>query len=556
MTADGKQETALNADDVPLQSPVWSPDGSKLAFILKESLFIADASAGLVDIDDNDQWQLVAEFVYPRGEIAWSPSGNRIAFARYAEPYTDIPAETRSDIHIVDIDGSNEERVSDLDGQALAPRWSPDGKLLAFHTITDDGKHRSFVAGAGGTPFGRADDCRPEGRFGFYYHTGFPRHPANLPTTGTLRIGVLFVDFAGAAAVESVDAEIERNLPRIEEILERSSYGKLDVEFVPHKEWLRSSLRVPEDLDPNTVALRTVPDEAVELAGDNLDLSSLDSVLVVLPSTHFLYNATTPVEALEGSTPPLTLVNLFHRRHSNNWTLWGDTVANHYLRHGRFGLPFLWTGNSGRPELPDPPEGTWWIGASWGRRGLESYFLADEYDPRLRGTWTHPDGETTVIYTHDVHPEEMLAWTRWKLDWFDPEQVACVVPRDSTFELAPIAEPGDGVAMVAIPVNLHEVIVMESRRKIGADADSPRALEGGAQSNVPRLLEEGVLVYTVDSWVSEGDGPVKLAGDLGDGRVDGFPVLTVGESITVRGYKITVTADDGDTHRVRIRKVN
>ena len=549
MNADGKQEQTLNDDDVPLTAPVLSPDGSKLAFILKESLFIADADGG---IDDMVPWQLVSEYVYPRGEIAWSPSGNRIAFARAT--YTD--AGIRSDIHIADIDGSNEEQVSDLDGQALAPRWSPDGKLLAFHTITDDGKHRSFVVGASGTPVGRADDCRPEGQFGYRYHAGFPRPTADLPTTGKMRIGVLFVDFEGASAIESVDAEIERNLPRIEEIFERSSYGKLDVEFVPHRKWLRSSLRVPEDLDPNTIALRSVPAEAVKLAGDNLDLSSLDSVLVVLPSTHFWYRAHTPVESLEGSSPPLTLVNLFHSPNRSNWNLWGDTVADHYLTTGRFGLPNLWTGSTGRPELPDPPSGKSWIGATWGRRGLKSYFLADTFDPRLRATHTHADGKTTAIYSHDVGPEEMLAWTRWKLDWFDPGQVACVAPRDSTFELAPIAEPGDGLAMVAVPVNQHEVIVVESRRKIGADADAPRALEGGAQVTDPRLLEEGVLVYTVDSWSSGFDPQIKLAGDLGDGRVDGFPVLTVGESVTVRGYKISVEADTGDAHRVRIRKVN
>lgn len=548
MNAEGKQEKVHSSVDLDLKAPVLSPDGSKLAFIDKEYLYVVDADADI----DTAQWQLVTEYVYPRGELAWSPSGNRIAFARVT--YTDDGI--RYDIHIADIDGSNDEQVSDLDGQALAPRWSPDGKLLAFHTITDDGKHRSFVVGASGTPVALAGQCRPAGRYGYRSHAGFPRPTAGLPTTGTMRVGVLFVDFEGAEATESVDAEIERNLPRIEEVFERSSYGKLQVEFVPHRKWLRSSLRVPEDLDPNTIALRSVPDEAVKLAGDNLDLSSLDSVLVVLPSTHFWFSAITPAQSLDGSSPPLTLVNIFHSPNRSNWNLWGDSVANHYLTTGRFGLPYLWTGGSGRPELPDPPSGKWWIGATWGRRGLESYFLADEYDPRLRGTHTLADGDARATYTHDVNPEEMLAWTRWKLDWFDPEQVACVAPRDSTFDVAPIAEPGDGLAMVAVPVNEHEVIVVESRRKIGADADAPRALAGGAQVTDPRLLEEGVLVYTVDSRSAGFDPPIKLAGDLGDGRVDGFPVLTVGESVTVRGFKISVTADTGDTHRVRIRKLN
>ena len=34
--------------------------------------------------------------------------------------------------------------------------------------------------------------------------------------------------------------------------------------------------------------------------------------------------------------------------------------------------------------------------------------------------------------------------------------------------------------------------------------------------------------------------------------VDDFPVLQAGESVTVRGYTVTVTAADGDTHTITI----
>lgn len=45
---------------------------------------------------------------------------------------------------------------------------------------------------------------------------------------------------------------------------------------------------------------------------------------------------------------------------------------------------------------------------------------------------------------------------------------------------------------------------------------------------------------------------VVQAGDDGTSRVDDFPVLTRGESVNVRGYTVTVIADNGDTHTVRI----
>ena len=61
-------------------------------------------------------------------------------------------------------------------------------------------------------------------------------------------------------------------------------------------------------------------------------------------------------------------------------------------------------------------------------------------------------------------------------------------------------------------------------------------------------------VYTVDSFVESGELPVKFAGDSGNGQVADFPVLDVGDSVTVHGYTITVTADDGDIHSVSITR--
>ncbi|MXV86259.1 MAG: hypothetical protein F4117_11640 [Acidimicrobiales bacterium] len=541
MDRDGKNERALTTHGYLEAAPAWSPDGTKLAFINKESLFVSDVD----DIDDQAQWQLVTEFVYPRGELAWSPSGNRIAFA-----YGD---HTGSDIHIADIDGANQEQVTDLDGQALAPRWSPDGKLLAFHTITSDGKHRSFVVGARGAPVHRAADCRPE-RTGSY-STGFPRSRENLPTTGKLRIGVLFVDFADVPATESIDTEIGRNLTPFEAILERSSYGKLDVEFVPHRTWLRSSLQATDESRSGPSPYELF-EEVVELAGDDVDFSALDHVIVALPSAKFWLSATTPAAGFQGPLPPMTLLNGDYRPDfggPNSWAAWG---ASHLVARGRFALPTLWPGDWRRHQQPDPPAGMRWIRTEWGLRGLNANFLADPTDPRLLGTWTFADGRTVDSYATHVEPQEMLAWTRWKLDWLAPEQVACVTPTDETIELAPIADPGDGIAMGAIPITERQVIVLESRRKIGFDADAPSPVSGGARSNYPRLLEEGVLIYTVDAFLNEGNLPVKLAGDSGNGQVEGFPVLGVGDSIELRGYRIAVEADTGDTRRVRIRKLN
>lgn len=148
----------------------------------------------------------------------------------------------------------------------------------------------------------------------------------------------------------------------------------------------------------------------------------------------------------------------------------------------------------------------------------------------------------------------MLAWSRWQLGWLSETQVSCVTDDKATVRLGPVASPGAETAMAAIPLNSHEVIVIESRRQIGYDAPDGYVASSGATTEFPTLITPGVVVYTVDSFVESGKLPVKFAGDSGNGQVNDFPVLELGESVTLRGYTITVTADDGDTHTVSMTR--
>lgn len=71
-------------------------------------------------------------------------------------------------------------------------------------------------------------------------------------------------------------------------------------------------------------------------------------------------------------------------------------------------------------------------------------------------------------------------------------------------------------------------------------------------TGVPVLQEEGVLVYTVDSTLGDGDLPLKVAGDTGDGHFPDYPILTQGQSVTIRGYTVTVQSATLTTHTIII----
>ena len=91
--------------------------------------------------------------------------------------------------------------------------------------------------------------------------------------------------------------------------------------------------------------------------------------------------------------------------------------------------------------------------------GLDVYFPA-------------ADGNTGYV----TYPE-MLAWSRWQLGWLTIRQVRCVTGDSATIVLNPVADPGDGIAIAAIPLSDTEVIAIESRRRIGSDV-----VPGGARS--------------------------------------------------------------------------
>lgn len=59
---------------------------------------------------------------------AWSPDGNRIAFARSV-------GGCCSDLYVMDADGTNVTRVTTGPDPDNAPTWSPDGTQLAFHSL-------------------------------------------------------------------------------------------------------------------------------------------------------------------------------------------------------------------------------------------------------------------------------------------------------------------------------------------------------------------------------------------------------------------------------------
>ncbi|WP_420622472.1 cell wall-binding repeat-containing protein [Candidatus Poriferisodalis sp.] len=507
-TAFGEVGGSTKQSTDPVWSPKWSPSGDRIAFV---------SPAGFVYViaPDSSRARPVASAANPGNGLSWSPDGDRIAFVR--------AASQGSYIVIADVDGLDEETVTDSVGGHPAPDWSPDGQRILFSS----GKFVS-ATGARGTPIPvGARECRPQGVMGDTT-AGFPLQDS-VPTTGVVRVAVLFMDFPDAQAEHSTYREAELGLPRIETYLETVSYGKLDVEFVPLHRWLRAE----RDWDayiartPLGFALgQEASAHAVALADGEFDFSTVDLALSVFPSSHFGGGNAGGTAVADGVTVTTTRVNTIELRVGPRQLQDWGTIGRHEIAHS-LGLVDMYSYES--RLFPELPEGHRWGRSGFGPMGLGARFAVHQDDDIWR-----------------VGGSEMLAWNRWQLGWLSESQVHCLSGNRTTVKLSPVAQPGDGVAMAAVPVNTQGVLVVESRRPLGFDS-VPTESSGTHDGN-------GVLVYTVDAAFQTGDLPIKIAGDSGDGYVDYLPLLQPGDSVRVRGYTVTVTADDGDTHTVTITR--
>ena len=102
--------------------PQVSPDGRHVAFTIGDVNFDANrvvTQIYRVSIDGSGLKQLTSgdkSSSAPR----WSPDGKKIAYT------------TGSQVWVMDNDGENKEQTAKISTGATAPVWSPDGKWLAF----------------------------------------------------------------------------------------------------------------------------------------------------------------------------------------------------------------------------------------------------------------------------------------------------------------------------------------------------------------------------------------------------------------------------------------
>ena len=142
MNLDGSErELLFTHPSHRIEEAQWSPNGKQIAFVKWQisTQRFAVGELWVMDADGRNPHQLSSALSGPKFEVgyafapAWSPDGSRIAFVMSNSAEFDRVEELRSNIYVADV-GSKEVTQATWfeDARVVAPTWSPGGTVVAF----------------------------------------------------------------------------------------------------------------------------------------------------------------------------------------------------------------------------------------------------------------------------------------------------------------------------------------------------------------------------------------------------------------------------------------
>ncbi|MFI6818676.1 M6 family metalloprotease domain-containing protein [Nonomuraea sp. NPDC050328] len=325
-----------------------------------------------------------------------------------------------------------------------------------------------------------------------------------LRPVGTVRALMVFVDFPDAVGEEDLAERFAHYRP-VSRWFQQASYGKLDLQLTPVLKWARMPKESTDygmergfGIETQQAYIRDAL-EAVARAEPSVDFGaySMVHIMATLAASEISAEATA---AYTGGAPP---VQVHGAEVAAAITYFGDDpdlkyrVVAHETAH-LFGLPDLY------PE-----------------KGSENGRYVGEFDVMGELSGRQPD---------------FFAWHKRKLGWLGEPEVACVAtPGTTRHHISPVEKPG-GVKLAVVRSSPTRATVIEVRAREGVDVDA---------------CHTGVVLYSVDSTVRTGEGPIRLLGERPESCGDtpsreyhykaGNVGISVGEKHDDGGYTVTIT---------------
>ena len=150
MTPSGYDVVRLT-DYGSFMQPAWSADGRQIAYVRPKPPSNSADHIAVMDADGKGD-----HIVGPGFDPAWSPDGKRIAFWRYTADWM------RSDIYVMDANGSNVVQITSNAGYNLHPTWSSKGTRIAYQS-NRLGRYEVFMMDSDGTDNYAVTSCTAAG---------------------------------------------------------------------------------------------------------------------------------------------------------------------------------------------------------------------------------------------------------------------------------------------------------------------------------------------------------------------------------------------------------
>jgi TolB protein len=157
MNPDGSGQVQITQDAANHDTPAWSPDGRKIAYVSDRgghsAIYVMDVGDLISGTTGQKPVAALAsekitddkhEYIHP----SWSPDGSRIIYC--SDDDLKPPAKNDSDIFSIDL---KTRQVTTLisGGTNTYPSWSPDGKKIVFRRMLGEMNSEVFVANGDGS---------------------------------------------------------------------------------------------------------------------------------------------------------------------------------------------------------------------------------------------------------------------------------------------------------------------------------------------------------------------------------------------------------------------
>lgn len=339
---------------------------------------------------------------------------------------------------------------------------------------------------------------------------GFPKFAQRIPSSGTVRVLMLPVDFPDVVASGSPATDMLPITRALTDVFGNLSGGALTFEFSTLPGYLRVS-RSAESWGMGSYGGGrgdTYVADIVRELDPQVNFSSADVVVVMAPPTiranQVAYSPAMPYPA---SAPLVTSERSIFSATMTGADAWRDPMTIVHEFGHLIGLTDLYN------MYPnDEARTTHHYVGKWDFMGY---------------AWT----------------KGMFGWQRFLQGWLEDSEVLCANSSgEFVAALAPLGSTSKSPELL--------LLRGASRKLVGLEVRRPGAMDEFVTEN-----NQGVLVYTIDPSGATGSGPLRVQGiELDRATYLSTAPLRVGQSLTVDGWRIVVTASQSSGTSVQVTR--